>query len=77
MNLRQYYEDLLEMFATPGWKHFLEDMERDHSNVSSIDGVDSLESLFKKKGQRDVIRAILAYEELARQGLEALDEDNS
>ena len=77
MELKEYYEAILDMFSTPGWKLFLEDMERDHSNISSVDGVNDLEGLFFRKGQRQVLSAILRYEELAREGLEAIDADNS
>lgn len=77
MEIKEYYEDLLEMFSKPGWKHFMEDMERDRRNLSSIEGVSDYESFHYRKGQLQVVTTILNYEELARQGLEQLDEDNS
>lgn len=77
MELRKYYEDLLETFATPGWKHFMEDMVKDLSDVDSIKSISNEQELFYRKGQMQVLNGVLNYESLARKGLEELDEDNS
>lgn len=77
MELRKYYEDLLETFTTPGWKHFMEDMVKDLSDVDSIKSISNEQELFYRKGQMQVLNGILNYESLAQKGLEEMDEDNS
>lgn len=77
MELRKYYEDLLDTFSSEGWKHLMEDMGRDLANVNSLDAVSNADELFYRKGQMQVIRAILNYESAARQALEEMDADNS
>lgn len=55
----------------------MEDMGRDLANVNSLDAVSNADELFYRKGQMQVIRAILNYESAARQALEEMDADNS
>lgn len=59
-NLQKYYEDLLAMYASPGWKHFTEDLAKIKTVANTLAGIESMEHLFFRKGQVDIIDKIVA-----------------
>ena len=71
-DLQKYYEELLSMFASEGWKFFVEDLERIKEAAEKIDGITTLEELHNRHGKREILHIILgqpntisaAYDEL-------------
>lgn len=59
-NLQMYYEDLLSMYASPGWKHFAEDLAKLKAEANTLAGIESMEQLFIRKGQVDIIDKVIA-----------------
>lgn len=59
-------EELIDLFATPGWKHLLEDFHEDFEMVNSIHDINSAEELFKNKGKLLVLAKLLTYENTHR-----------
>lgn len=64
--LEEYYSDLKEMFLTPGWKNFLEDMEKSREAIDSIRGPRTLEDLWYQKGQLLILDDVLNFQSMAQ-----------
>lgn len=56
--LQKYYETAFDMFAHPGWKDLLEDLQELYSAVSDITTVENEATLYYRKGQMDVLNLI-------------------
>lgn len=69
----KYYENLVDMFLTEGWKQYIEEVQV-RLDMISIDNIGSLEALYKAKGEKDVLTSILGFEGMVRQALELADE---
>lgn len=63
--LQEYYESLLNLFATDGWKKFQEDMRNSLENLNNIQTVNSAEEFWLRKGQVDTLSFIVNYENAA------------
>ena len=68
-DLQEYYEDQLSMFASQGWKDFIEQANNIVS-ANTIDSVNSEKDLFMTKGRLDILRWILSWENLVRTAME-------
>lgn len=55
-------EDARDMFAMPGWKHLIEELE-EQLDLCTIDACNTLEDLHFTKGRAAVIRMLLNYED--------------
>ena len=55
-------EDARDMFAMPGWKNLIEELE-DQLDLCNIDACNTLEELQFTKGRAAVIRMLLNYED--------------
>ena len=61
--LQEYYENLLELFASPGWKQFLEDIGDNLEMLGNITTITDGNQFWFRKGQVEAIQRILSYEE--------------
>lgn len=59
-DLQKYYEDLLSMFSSPGWKHFTEDLAKLNLAADTLTGIDTMEQLHFRRGQVDIMKKIVA-----------------
>lgn len=66
--LIEYYESLLEMFATPGWKTFIEDQEEARERLESTAVFDCPDnsSWQERRGQINKLVHTINYEQLIR-----------
>lgn len=55
-NLQDYYESLLAMFSTTGWKYIAEDLEKLHAAANTLDGIVTQSDLDFRRGQIDILR---------------------
>jgi hypothetical protein len=60
---RKYFESQIDMFASEGWKHFAEQVEKMHVSTDSISGVAPDDVRFKQ-GELSIIRWVLAWPKL-------------
>lgn len=60
-SLEEYYQALFGMYATPGWRMLMEDTGRMRETHDSINGVDSAEGLWFRKGQLQMIEWLLSH----------------
>ena len=55
-------EDARDMFAMPGWKNLIEEIE-DQLDLCTIDACNTLEELHFTKGRAAVLRMLLNYQD--------------
>ena len=58
-DLQAYYDELMVMFTTPGWKHLVEDAAGMAENYGLIDTITSMETLMYRRGQRDILNWLI------------------
>lgn len=69
---QKYYEELFDLFSTPGWKHFIEMTQLHKTQLEDMLSVQSIDDLRNRQGQLAYINTILnlksnvefTYEEL-------------
>lgn len=69
MTEQEEYEAILDVFASDGWKLIQKDMQDTLQAVESINGINSVEELFKRKGEAERLRWFIdleAYYEYAK-----------
>jgi len=64
---QEYYETLIDLFATPGWATFVEDMEAGAAQ-QTLDLCTTTEDFLRAKGRKEVYDRMLGYEDFIRQG---------
>lgn len=70
--LEKYYEDMLSMFRTSGWKTLSEDLLTNSKGINSVEGTKDEKDLFFRKGQLYVIASLLNLEEQVRDAYDNL-----
>ena len=60
--LEKYYENYFDLFASQGWKQFIEDMEANRLLMSDIRQVRDADSLHFHKGQLNIVDKIVGFE---------------
>ena len=57
-----YFAHLKEMFKTPGWDIFIQELTEQSTTINSVEDTDTVDQLFFRKGQLAVIGNILNTE---------------
>ena len=70
--LEKYYEDMLTMFRTSGWKTLTEDLQTNALGINSVEATKDDKDLFFRKGQLYVIASLLNLEEQVRDAYDNL-----
>ena len=60
---QQYFDKYFDMFASEGWKQFIEDMEGNRDLMSDLMTVKDANDLFYRKGQVDVLNRIVNFQD--------------
>ena len=47
------------MFATPGWKYLLEDLQKIYDAAHTIEGIETMEQLQFRRGQIDILKLVV------------------
>lgn len=63
MTDEKYYEALVDMFATDGWKVFKEEMKANGVVINSVEATKDSDDMFFRKGQLNIIGSILSLED--------------
>jgi hypothetical protein len=61
--MEKYFQDLYGMYPTDGWKRILEDMAALTGIYQNVTDVETLEQLWFRKGQMDIINQILTHQD--------------
>lgn len=57
-DLQHYYERQFDLFAHPGWKDLLQDLEELYTAVNDLGSVENEATLHYRKGQMDILNLI-------------------
>jgi hypothetical protein len=57
----KYYENFFDLFATEGWKQFVEDLQIAFDSYN-IESLETLEELHKAKGERAMLSRMLSFQ---------------
>lgn len=70
--LQKYYEERFSMMSTQGWAELVEDLTELKDNYADITKVNSVESLYFKQGQLDILNFILNLKSVSEFAYESL-----
>jgi len=73
---QQYFRDLRDMFATPGWKVFMEECQLNAENIDHIEECKTLEDMWFRRGQLAAIANILHLERFMERAEEEMEADS-
>ena len=76
-DLSQYYDDRFTMFAEPGWIDLVEDINERIKAIESIKGVDTVEKLWKNKGELEALEWLKSLPDVSKEVFERLKEDGT
>jgi len=68
--LELYFRHMNALFRTEGWKTFITDLKTNSENIDSIESAKDNNDLYFRKGQLNIIGAILNLEETTLFGQE-------
>jgi cyclopropane fatty-acyl-phospholipid synthase-like methyltransferase len=73
--LEVYFRQMNDLFRTEGWGLLVEDFKQQVPNINSVEQAKTIEELYFRKGQLNIIGSILNLEETNLRGQESLSED--
>ena len=71
-NVQAYYESLVDMFATEGWRALMEDMTAG-AEIVNLDSCTTTDDFLRAKGKKEIYDRLLGYEDFIRDGFEAFN----
>lgn len=71
--VQEYYESFFTLFATKGWKQFLEELEKAKESLT-IEQAETIEGLYHFKGQLFVVNNALGFEDMMRNAYDEIVE---
>ena len=71
--LKKYYEDRFTMTASQGWIDLLEDIQIMLDNYNNLITINSVEDLYKRQGQIDILNWIKSLREVSERAYEELN----
>lgn len=71
--LKKYYEDRFTMTASQGWIDLLEDIQIMLDNYNNLTTINSVEDLYKRQGQIDILNWIKSLREVSERAYEELN----
>lgn len=74
--LQTYYENLLELFVSPGWKQFIEDIEDNKEVLQDINSINDEKQFWFRRGQLEAVSRILSYESSIKDSYEDFERDS-
>lgn len=74
---QEYYESLLELFIQKGWKTYQEDLSRSLTNLSDIETISDEKQFWFRRGQVDILKTLINYQNFITQGYEDIEDDKS
>ena len=75
--LETYYNNFLDLFITPGWQQFLEDLGTTVDQLNDIRSIDGIQDLAYRQGQLETVTTFLNFEASVRETIRALEEDEN
>lgn len=75
--LQKYYEDRFSMMATQGWQDLLEDAEKMIETYDNVAALDTIENLYFKKGQLDILRWLTSLKQTSEEVFKELEDEKN
>jgi|TARA_R110001606_G_scaffold296330_1_gene444099 hypothetical protein len=75
--LETYFRHMSDLFRTEGWSLLLEDLKQQIPNIDAVEQVKTIEDLYFRKGQLNILGALLNLEDTNLRGQESLSEDTT
>jgi hypothetical protein len=75
--LAQYYEERFSMMSTIGWKQLIEDVQGLKDNYENLSNIKTVDELYFKKGQIDILIWLLNLKEISEQAFEGLQSEET
>ena len=63
MNQKEQFEAILDIFTNPGWGYILEDVIERKKAIDNIYDVQTVEELYKRKGELETLNWFLSLKE--------------
>jgi len=76
-NLQDYYEEAFSLFASQGWKDFVEDMKALQSEVTKIENIKDEKDLWFRRGQLDILDLIVNRKQMCEKVYEELQNETN
>lgn len=76
-DLATYFETYFDLFASEGWKQFIEDTEGNINLVSDLMSVKDANDLYYRKGQLETLNRIVNFKELIERSYKEQQQDES
>ena len=73
--LQDYYETLLDLFASKGWKQYIEDISDNMEILQDITTIPDEKQFWFRRGQIEAISRILSYESTIKNSYEDFERD--
>ena len=73
--LEVYFRHMNDLFRMEGWGLLLEDLKLQVPNIDSVEQVKTIEDLYFRKGQLNILGTLHRLEETNLQGQESLSAD--
>ena len=74
--INQYYQERFATMASIGWKDFLDDLTALKAPIEDISTIKTVDMLYFRQGQLDIINWVLGLREISEQTYEELNENN-
>jgi hypothetical protein len=74
-DLQDYYENLLDLFTTPGWKQFVEDISDNMEMLQDITTIQDEKQFWHRRGQLEAVSRIIQYESSIKNSYEDFEKD--
>ena len=71
--LQKYFESLVDMFATDGWKMFIEDVTANRETLADVYTINDGNQLFFRRGQLETVDRIINFETTIRNAFEEFE----
>lgn len=71
IELQTYYENLLDLFSSSGWKDFIEDIQSIAEPMNEVRTIQSEKELWLRRGQVDILDYMLNYENMIKEAYDA------
>jgi hypothetical protein len=75
--LQDYFENRFTTMASPGWKDFIEDTQALYDVYEQVNTVNSVEELYKRKGQLDILQWVLNLKNVSEQTYKELQDEEA
>lgn len=74
---QDYYDALLEMMSTTGWKNLTAEFEQTKATLNDVVSTNSAEELWTRKGQLNILNNLLNLRTSIDFAMDQLEADNS